>query len=161
METGRVRNCKECKDFFKVNREWQIFCSTKCRLRFNKRNNENCFYCGIYTKNLHREHIKPASASCCRKFSVEYIFACRECNVTLGALNFENITNKFDVLISRYITKYKLTTSVIEWGEDEIQELGRSLKQRIINRLSKRRKAEERVLYLKMKVKQIVEDTYE
>lgn len=146
MVSGRQRFCKECEDNFEVSRDWQIFCSANCRMRYNKRYRETCFYCGQYGN--HREHVNPQSFSDKHWFShIEYVFACAECNVALSS-RLLMLDGRLKFLIDYYTNKFSLNKPVIGWGEDEIHELGPSLRRRIKKGLTMRRAAEDRVVYL-------------
>lgn len=115
-------------------------------MRFNKRQYETCFYCGMYGN--HRDHVNPKTFSGKDWFDkIEYVFACKECNCTLGSTLAE-IPERIELLINRYKSKYHLMMPVVEWSLDEIEELGLSLRRRIKKKLVQRRKAEERVIYL-------------
>ena len=150
MRVGKVRKCRECLEEFEVCREWQIFCSGRCRLRWNNHRRDVCFYCGAY--GYHRDHVDPnvfAALSGVRHFrGVEYVWACLECNSDLGANIFSSVADRIEFLISRYTAKYGITKPVIEWADEELDEIGPGLKRRIRHLLAKRRVAEERVEYL-------------
>jgi len=158
----RTRKCKECTKHFDVSRNWQVFCSSLCRLRFNKRNSDSCFYCGISNKKLTKDHVRPhanRTVSQKRYFrNVEYICSCQECNSTLNSNEWSDISGRFSYLIEIYIKKYKLYKPCIDWDDEELDELKYSLKRRIKNKLAKRRKNEERVWYLRMKLEEINSD---
>lgn len=116
-------------------------------MRFNKRHRETCFYCGVYGN--HKDHINPKSYSGKDWFlGVEYVYACNECNATLNN-KILDLPNRILFLIEKYTFKYRLETAAIAWDEDEVGELGPSLRKRIKRGLAIRRRAEERVIYLR------------
>lgn len=149
---GRTRKCRECGVQFQEKRQWQVFCQTSCRRRWNKRFSEICFYCGSFGN--HRDHILPhcyRTIAFRRHFgNIEYVFACSECNTSLGGQLFETISERIEHVARAIYVKNKLGIGAVEWSEDEIEELGPSLKRRIKKMLSKRRIAEDRYIYAKM-----------
>lgn len=148
MHYKRKRNCKECSTEFETTRDWQVFCGTKCRVRYNKRFRETCFYCGVYGN--HKDHVRPQSESGKHWFGdLEYLYSCGECNTSLNNRNFKDLEARIQFLIDRYTKKYKLDHGAVELDDDELDELGPALRKRIRAKLAKRRKAEERLIYLR------------
>ena len=148
IKNENFRHCRECQVKFKTTRDWMIFCSSVCRSRFNKRYYEICFYCG--QRGTHRDHVDPRTFSGKNYFTnVEYVYSCVECNCTLSNNLFTNAYERVDFLIKKYIIKHKLNKSIIQWSDEELDELGFKLKQTIKKQIAKRRKNEDRYLYLR------------
>lgn len=147
MLVGRRRKCKECKKLYQVIRDWQLFCSVKCRQAFNRRFRNICFYCG--ERGNHKHHVNPSAYSGKYYFqNVEYVYCCQECNNALSDLYFSTIMDSIDHIVSCYIARYELDKPKVQWDEDEIENLGFGLRGRIRKMLAIRHKAEERVVYL-------------
>ncbi len=149
MGTNVFRRCRKCNDRFEVRREWQLFCGDGCRQLWNYREKGWCFYCGEPGDS--RDHIHPVAArgEARRVFAdQETVYACTECNSTLGGLIFDRIEARVGYLINRYRKKYKLDLPEVRWSEQEVGVLGRNLRARIKKLLAKREKAERRQCYL-------------
>lgn len=158
----RKRNCKNCEKIFEVRRAWQIFCSNYCRCQFNRTNENYCFYCGNYSTKLHRDHVLPVSYRGVRVWGkTELVKACSECNCSLSNKIFEDIASRFEYLYQKYIKKYNLIQGIVAWDEEELQELGPSLRKKIKKMLLKRRLAEERVIYLKLRKKEFLNNSFD
>lgn len=143
----KTRKCRECVERFVVSKEWQVFCSTTCRRRWNKRFNEHCFYCG--RPGTGRDHIHPVVARSLRGYeNQEHVRACFECNSTLNSNDFSEIRDRIQFLIDAYTKKYKLKQAVVEWSDTELEELEYPLRSRIRKILAMRHEAEEKVIYL-------------
>ena len=143
----RSRQCRYCRESFVVSREWQIFCSDRCRFKSN-REEKFCFYCG--DRATTRDHIYPASLRWAHKRAfdgVEVVLACRECNATLSNNVFAHPAERHDYIASAYRIKYKLLSGFPCWNEKEVMELGPSLRRRIRKSMALRRVAEERVYF--------------
>jgi hypothetical protein len=117
-------------------------------MRFNKRYQQICFFCGL--RGNHKHHVDPRAASGKDYFQgIEYVYSCNECNSAINDNIFYYIHEEVEFLIDYYEDKYKLNKPVVEWSDEEINELGVELKQRIKKHLALRRKNEDRWLYLK------------
>ena len=142
------RKCKFCSNQFTVHRHWQVFCSDICKNRYNRQAKDTCFFCGV--NGYHKHHIEPCSRRGTRFLkSVEWVYCCSECNSKIADRYFANLSDCFDHLIDEYVKKYKLNIAVVEWDEEEIQELGPRLRQSIKKHLAERHRAEQRVYWLK------------
>lgn len=156
FKTGRRRACRHCGEIFDVNRTWQLFCSDWCSGRHcNGDLGSVCFYCGAAANQ--KDHIIPIKEEYGearhRKFrGEERVPCCGECNVSLSNKFFPTITHRVEFLIERYTNKYKLDKAEVEWDEDDIRELGRTLRQRVRRGIALRKRGFERVAYLKFMV---------
>jgi hypothetical protein len=61
-----------------------------------------------------------------------------------------------DYLIKKYVVKYKLNKNIIQWSDDELEELGFKLKQKIKKQVAQRQKNEDRYLYLRSVYKNLI-----
>ncbi len=141
------RNCKECEGTFEVERGWQIFCCKACSIRFNKRFKEICFYCGQYGD--HKDHVQPRTETLTKGFAgKELVYACAECNTSLSNHLFLDIVDRIECLIHKYQRKYNLIKPAVQWDEDELKALGASLRRKVVRKIKKRKKNEDRIIYL-------------
>lgn len=142
----KIRQCKMCAQKFEVTREWKIFCSQKCRMRWNKDNAEHCFYCGAYAVDRHRHHVEPCYWRGYREFrGVEWVYTCPKCNHAMADIRFDEVLDAVEFLLAHYRQQYKPRPA---WNDEEIAELGHSLRKRIKKMLAKERVIEDRVIYL-------------
>lgn len=154
------RKCRYCTEKFEVSRQWQLFCSNNCRKKWNYLEAGFCFYCGE-PGNISRDHIHPVCARSEAKRSFkgqETVYACNECNSTLGGKVFDAIEFRVESLIKVYTKKYKLDKGAVLWDDEEIGELGRDLRIKIKHLLLTRQKAERRVLYLQVVLLELLKD---
>lgn len=141
------RLCRECASEFAIKREWQLFCSTRCRVRHNRRNS-HCFYCGDHATD--RDHVHPVSVrgAGLRFFgNVEHVRACGECNIWLSDRIFDHPADRAEFVARKITRKYSLDVPVVRWDEEELSELGVGLRRRVKKLLELRRQGEERRLY--------------
>lgn len=136
-----MSNCRYCAVSFDLSRNWQLFCSPACRLRYN-RENKNCFYCGQAATT--RDHIEPVSVRSGGRFfeGLEYIRACRECNTWLGNKLFETVSCRVGYIASKLYKKYRLHVPKAQWETEELEGMGPNM-QHVIKKsefkLSKRK----------------------
>lgn len=74
---------------------------------------------------------------------------------------FDDFGKRIEFLIARYTRRFKLDEGAIVWDQEEIDELGRTLKTYIRKKLSERRKGEEKVNYLNFVLKKYHESKLE
>jgi len=147
--------CRECDTEFDISRDWQVFCSSKCKLAYNRKYKDTCFYCG--ERGTQKDHVHPfcARPEHTRKFSQEYVYACGQCNSNLGGQLFEYTIDRIQFLIDKYKKKYKLTAPAVEWEEDELEEMGPAMRKSIKAHMKNRRKQEDRVIFLELRKREI------
>ena len=138
----RVKICVHCQSRFH-GRKNKIYCSERCRWyafkeRINNPDGEyiQCVYCGMPATTT--DHVPPLSW---RKFLIEefpeeYKFmlvdCCRECNSLLGSRLIFTITERKKFLkekIQRIYAKYLYRTK--DFSEEELDEMGRTLRSQI------------------------------
>ena len=147
------RHCRQCTTPFEVTREWQVFCSNKCRVKWH-RGNAHCFYCGAYGAP-DRDHVFPVAMRGHRFFDgVEIVKACKSCNGALGSRPYE-LEERIAYLITHITKKYKLDKDPVQWEPGEVAELGYRLRRKVKRFLAIRKEAEERVIYLKYLAKYV------
>jgi hypothetical protein len=135
-----------------------MFCSDRCRVAYNRESHLCCFYCGYLADN--RDHITPhsfLSNSSKRKFrGKEILNACGECNKSAGAKGAIFLEDKIKFLIERYTIRYQLNVLIPEWSDEELAELGRSLKSAVKRKILNRQRAQEKVLFLKARYHEVI-----
>ena len=154
-----TRACRSCDRRYTVSKDWQLFCSDACRRHWNYNERGYCFYCG--EPGDERDHPHPVAARGDHKRIFdgrEIVFSCRECNASLSDELFETIELRVKYLIVKYKKKYKLNVGAVVWGEDELNELGPGLRQRIKKSLAQRHLAERRVAYLEAVFYELLRD---
>lgn len=135
-----------------------MFCSDRCRVKYNREVHLACFYCGEL--GAQRDHITPHSlmnVGKVRKFKgKETVNACPECNKLASNKNGIFLEDKILMLIERYKTRYSLLDIIPEWSDEELKELGTSLKSAVKNKILKRQVAIEKVLHLKARYYEVI-----
>ena len=151
------RDCIYCGTRFLVKTNRRIFCSDKCKTRYNREERLTCFYCGDLAST--RDHITPQSvcSDYGKKFAgVEVVNCCRECNALLGA-NFPfNMLERMNYLSRRIVNKYKLNKPIPEWSDEEIKELDGNLRKSVRAKIRERQRAIERKLNLDVRIKEYI-----
>lgn len=143
METSR--ECIYCNTRFTAKMGRRVFCSDRCRARYNRESKNSCFYCGVLADT--KDHITPQSVRAHANF--ETVQCCRECNSLLGAAEPFDLEWRVLTLIQRTESRYQLDKPVPEWSDDEIEELGHTLKTAVRGKIYQRQRAIERVLHMK------------
>ena len=153
LDTGRERSCIQCDKTFKVSRSWQLYCSNKCRIRHHREEADYCFFCGQpHPEDKH--HLDPIASRATGRYSgQETVPCCKSCNGAIGSVSWEDIDAQFSHLIDHYTAKRGPEKP--EWDEDEIKELGASLRRRIKKLLAEYQQMNERIVYLKVRRGQI------
>lgn len=102
----------------------------------------------------------PASSrSGSRAFSnQETVRACKECNVVLGSKLFSNIFDRLDYLIKQYKTRYKLNKPAIRWSQEELLELGYTLRSEVERNQRLREFGENKVIFLRYRKLELYND---
>lgn len=143
------RNCLFCSERFDAKLARKLFCSDVCRVRYNREAKLRCFYCGELATT--RDHVFPHAARTNGSKRVfagqETVNACRECNSLMGARNSHYVEDRIQDLISSLMKRYQLDKAIPDWDDDELDELGRGLRQSISSQIHRRQRAIERVIY--------------
>lgn len=110
-----------------------------------------CSYCGEYAETY--DHVISVSYKhVSRKLEVgnkEAIPCCSECNTTLGNVFLHTVSSKASYLIKKYKRRYSKVLKTPNWGDDELEDMGDSLRNSIIARLDMRSILIERLAHLK------------
>ena len=71
--------------------------------------------------------------------------SCRECNSILGNRLFQSIGDRAAYLVGRLESRYKKLLSTPSWTEDELAELGRTLRVDVEGALSEKKAVQNRI----------------
>ncbi len=147
----KKRNCVECDVVFKRTREWQLFCSRKCRSVYHNKNKSKCFYCGDDANC--RDHVVPTYARSVniRSYSSqETVPCCGDCNGMLGKWEDDTFRDRILRLMKKHRKKYDLRSDdePPKWSLEELDELGPSLRTRIMSKIRSRLVEEARLIYM-------------
>lgn len=126
---AQTQHCGHCEIKFSAQRPSALYCSESCRAAAWRERNYLCFYCGEMASE--RDHVIPHSLTShtIRLWSgCDTVQCCRECNSLLGNKIFGRMAERVAELAKLFHKKHKLGTGFIEWSDDELNELGYSLK---------------------------------
>ena len=117
-----------------------------------------CYYCGDSADTL--DHTIPVSfystiptrSGIKSKYSdpVPVVDCCLECNTTLHNKLVTDVRDRADLIQERYAKKYKKVLSLPRWNEEDIDELGKSLRSVIVRDQILQTSLKERLDYLEM-----------
>lgn len=92
----------------------------------------NCTYCGAVDGN-NRDHVIPAAfAQSVKHFSTETVPACSECNTLLGSRMLTSVPTRAAYLLGVYERRYKKLINSPTWTEEELDDLGPSMRDNIV-----------------------------
>jgi hypothetical protein len=98
-----------------------------------------CVYCGS-SKNIENDHLIPYSYNHLRTIGSRTntskkgtVPACHECNNLLGNKMYTTVSSRASYLLPKYKKKYDKLSRLPEWTEEELSELGRTLRSAIEN----------------------------
>lgn len=105
---------------------------------------ETCYYCGM-SANAY-DHVIPRSVLRMLdetdieipKNRIKRVPCCHECNCLLGASYQETIAERKKYLKLRLKNKYRALLKIPQWSEEEINELGYTLRQDLLCSLKKK-----------------------
>jgi hypothetical protein len=143
------RDCLFCATRFTAVMQRRLFCSAVCRVRYNREEKLRCFYCGELATD--RDHVWPHSAQTLgerRWRGQETVNACGDCNGRLGAQSPGNLEKRIEVLMASVAKEHKLQKTMPEWNDEELGDLGASLRKRIAGKIRARQRAIERFLHM-------------
>ena len=123
-----IVSCGYCAKTFTAKMQRRVFCSDRCRTRYNRENVLTCWYCGDMADT--RDHVTPHSTTGFKKRSwsnLDYVMCCKECNHILGSNFPYDMLGRIEYLIQKFTRKHKLNKEVIQWDEEELDEVGHNL----------------------------------
>lgn len=98
------------------------------------RQGDRCTYCGLPATE--RDHVIPwsyAGRGPKRTFDEDdCVPACRECNALAGAKIFESLEEKADYIQFRLAERYKRLVKTPFWTEEQVTDLGPSLRRSVV-----------------------------
>lgn len=131
----RLRNCRHCGRGVKRAMKGG-YCSDVCRYKAWKETAEPCTYCGMPAGSI--DHVPPMSARPIlvsmgvTKWDFVEVPSCIECNSAIGAKKLWTVRERKQWIKEYLRKKYSRILRLPDWSEDEIDELGRGLKDHII-----------------------------
>lgn len=124
-----ISECKYCTKRFDAKTYRKLFCSDRCKVRYNRESGMTCFYCGDLADS--RDHVTPHSTTILRRrvwSNLDWVMCCRECNTLMGNMHPYSLSDRIAYLIERFTTKHKLDNVQIQWDDSELDDLGYSLR---------------------------------
>ena len=110
-----------------------------------------CSYCGEFADTY--DHVIPVSYKHVdRKMEVgnkEAIPCCSECNTILGNRFLHTVSARATYLLKEYRKRYKRVLNTPHWEDDELEEMGESMRKSILARLDTKDILNERLIHLK------------
>ena len=110
---------------------------------------DTCTYCGDAATD--RDHLIPQSHSATGVSSFArhlWVWACGECNILLSDRPLFTVEERGAFLLNRIPERYEKLLNSPVWDDDEIDELGPSLRNTIIEGERKKRWVADRVRFL-------------
>lgn len=110
-----------------------------------------CTYCGDPADT--RDHVPPISrvsdyeAFGLRREVYIKVPCCRECNSLAGDTLQDNILERAEFIKGKLARKYLHRVSLVEWDEDELDELGPILRTKVVSGRKMAKRAQDRVNY--------------
>ena len=120
----------------------------------------NCYYCGDSADTL--DHTIPVSFYSTRptrkgmksKYTdpVPVVDCCVECNKTLSNTLIIDVRGRASLIKEKYLKKYQKILNLPRWDEEDIDELGKTLRSVIIRDQILQESLKERLDYLEMMI---------
>lgn len=111
----------------------------------------SCCYCGM--PGQHYDHVIPVSWTGEKRSKHvdkdNTVVACAECNLLLSNYHLHTISERAEYLSERLTNHYKKELSSPHWSEEELQELGRSLRTTVLRRQLKKLETIDRIRHCK------------
>mgnify|MGYP001581690937 CR=1 FL=1 len=89
----------------------------------------------------------------------ETVNCCIDCNSLISDLEPYNIVRRIELLIAKTEYKFQLQKHIPEWGDDELNELGFSLRSAVKGKIKQRQRALDRVMHMRGVWRKIILDT--
>lgn len=148
-----IIECKYCAKTFSATNFRRLFCSDRCKTRYNRENALTCFYCGDLPGT--RDHVMPHSVSGFPKrrwANLDYVNCCHECNVIISNNYPYSMTDRIRFLIERFTKKHKLDKPTVQWDEDELKELSQNLGDTIRQQMRLWNKRHDRLNHMRLRL---------
>jgi hypothetical protein len=125
----------------------------------------NCTYCGAWDGD-NRDHVVPVSynQNVYRKKggrkNVSYkntVPCCKECNVLLGDRLYFSIPSRAAYLLGTYERRYKKLLKQPDWSEEEIEELGPSMRTSVIQSMKDKNEVRRQLEHLQLVAEEHIE----
>ena len=133
MQKYRKIKCLYCEKEIERKRGGQFFCSSQCKEAFHK-DNDFCTYCGLEPLDRKITHLYPI---------------CKECHSLIEVSEEGSVSEKARMLLDIYQEKYKKDLEMIDWDEEDLQDMGQNMKSKIKVALKEKYKIEGRISWLK------------
>lgn len=128
MQKYRKRKCLYCEKEM----DGEHFCSAKCKIFFHNEN-DFCYYCGA--ENASRKNVNEHSI-------------CKECRVLTDSSKECCTAGNARMLLEIYQQKYEKQLQLIDWDEEELQDMGQNMQSAIRFSLKEKHKIESRIACL-------------
>jgi hypothetical protein len=142
MRMERTVLCRECGDPFQTDNFMVLFCSEKCKARFEKRVEDYCWFCGW--EGVRLERLKDVTVPP----KLQGFKTCLQCRFWRKELLGYPLDVQLLNLALRVARKYKLGKGRVNWDEEELSEISHSLRSKIRSSMTLRRTHEERYVFL-------------
>lgn len=111
-----------------------------------------CFYCGELPSQ--RDHVTPhaVTGQDKRHWSVDYVWACADCNQGLGAKHPFSLLDRCWHQHDRIIRKNRLNKVLAEWHDDELSEFSPMMARQIKAERRLRAIAHQRLAFIKHRI---------
>ena len=154
------RSCRQCGARFRATTIRRLFCSDTCKTRHNRETRLLCFYCGELANSI--DHITPHStlysSDQARKYkNWDTVNCCIQCNTLIGDAYPYDFIARIKYLMGRIKEKHQLDKIVPEWADEELAELGYSLKQAIVGKMRRRQVGIQQVLHAQARAWEIMQ----
>lgn len=106
-----------------------------------------CYYCGDIGNTI--DHVPPQSGTFSGPENLR-IKSCNECNVLLSNRILKTIVERKDYLLKAYANRYRKLLSQPDWTTEELEELGSTLRETVINSKAQKLIVEERLKNLSL-----------
>jgi len=147
-----ITECKYCAATFSTKNGRRIFCSDKCKVAYNREHNLTCFYCGDLATS--RDHVTPHSTTGLKNRAwsgIDYVMCCTECNSILGDNEPYSMVRRIDFLIEKFTKRHKLNKPRVQWDEDELADVSKSMAQSIRAHMRIWNKRQERLDHMRLR----------
>lgn len=142
-----TRACNHCGEEFRTNITQRVFCSDYCRVTYHREHKMTCWYCGWIATE--KDHMFP------QKFgdgAGGTVPSCKECNHIMSVRHPYDVKARMEYLVEKLVERYQLDKNLPNWTEDELNNLGSSLRAMVEAKTHARKRAYERVLHIGLRI---------